>query len=93
MPAALRVVFDEGHFRWGTTAVGISSTAFGILHSLAQAMITGSIATRLGERRTLTLEIIADGIDHILLALATWGWMAFPIMVLFASGGIGMPVL
>lgn len=30
---------------------------------------------------------------YILLAFATRGWMAFPIMVLLASGGIGMPAL
>ncbi len=39
------------------------------------------------------LGMIADGAGYILLALATRGWMAFPIMVLLASGGIGMPAL
>ncbi|MFH7099104.1 TetA family tetracycline resistance MFS efflux pump, partial [Klebsiella pneumoniae] len=37
--------------------------------------------------------MIADGTGYILLAFATRGWMAFPIMVLLASGGIGMPAL
>ena len=37
------------------------------------------------------LGMIADGTGYILLAFATRGWMAFPIMVLLASGGIGMP--
>ncbi|MFP1464011.1 hypothetical protein ACLB1E_35305 [Escherichia coli] len=36
------------------------------------------------------LGMIADGTGYILLAFATRGWMAFPIMVLLASGGIGM---
>ena len=39
------------------------------------------------------LGMIADGTGYILLAFATRGWMAFPIMVLLASGGIGMPAL
>ncbi|WP_407243218.1 MFS transporter [Escherichia coli] len=61
------------------------------IHS--QAMITGPVAARLGERRALMLGMIADGTGYILLAFATRGWMAFPIMVLLASGGIGMPAL
>lgn len=44
-------------------------------------------------RRALMLGMIADGTGYILLAFATRGWMAFPIMVLLASGGIGMPAL
>ncbi|GHM57621.1 hypothetical protein ECZU51_62910 [Escherichia coli] len=56
-------------------------------------MITGPVAARLGERRALMLGMIADGTGYILLAFATRGWMAFPIMVLLASGGIGMPAL
>ncbi len=48
-------------------------------------MITGPVAARLGERRALMLGMIADGTGYILLAFATRGWMAFPIMVLLAS--------
>ncbi|HHZ6627571.1 TPA: MFS transporter, partial [Escherichia coli] len=93
VPAALWVIFGEDRFHWDATTIGISLAAFGILHSLAQAMITGPVAARLGERRALMLGMIADGTGYILLAFATRGWMAFPIMVLLASGGIGMPAL
>ncbi|EBB4175193.1 TCR/Tet family MFS transporter, partial [Salmonella enterica] len=89
VPAALWVIFGEDRFHWDATTIGISLAAFGILHSLAQAMITGPVAARLGERRALMLGMIADGTGYILLAFATRGWMAFPIMVLLASGGIG----
>ncbi|MCW0135579.1 Tet(A)/Tet(B)/Tet(C) family tetracycline efflux MFS transporter [Escherichia coli] len=93
VPAALWVIFGEDRFHWDATTIGISLAAFGILHSLAQAMITAPVAARLGERRALMLGMIADGTGYILLAFATRGWMAFPIMVLLASGGIGMPAL
>ena len=92
VPAALWVIFGEDRFHWDATTIGISLAAFGILHSLAQAMITGPVAARLGERRALMLGMIADGTGYILLARDT-GWMAFLIMVLLASGGIGMPAL
>ena len=41
VPAALWVIFGEDRFHWDATTIGISLAAFGILHSLAQAMITG----------------------------------------------------
>ncbi|WP_274806508.1 TCR/Tet family MFS transporter [Escherichia coli] len=51
-----------------------------------------------GERRPLRREALNPLASFrwargILLAFATRGWMAFPIMVLLASGGIGMPAL
>ncbi|MGK3350439.1 hypothetical protein ACSLNV_27600, partial [Escherichia coli] len=39
-------------------------------------------------RRALMLGMIADGTGYILLAFATRGWMAFPIMVLLVIGSI-----
>ncbi|ERO93885.1 hypothetical protein L411_00310 [Escherichia coli BWH 24] len=39
VPAALWVIFGEDRFHWDATTIGISLAAFGILHSLAQAMI------------------------------------------------------
>lgn len=87
-----------GHFRRGSLSLGRDHDrhfACRIWHSAftRQAMITGPVAARLGERRALMLGMIADGTGYILLAFATRGWMAFPIMVLLASGGIGMPAL
>ncbi len=87
-----------GHLRRGSLSLGHELDrhfACRIWYSTftRPAMITGPVTTRLGERRALMLGMIADGAGYILLALATRGWMAFPIMVLLASGGIGMPAL
>ena len=87
-----------GHLRRGSLSLGHELDrhfACRIWYSTftRPAMITGPVTTGLGERRALMLGMIADGAGYILLALATRGWMAFPIMVLLASGGIGMPAL
>ena len=78
VPAALWVIFGEDRFHWDATTIGISLAAFGILHSLARAMITGPVAARLGERRALMLGMIADGTGYIPLAFATRGWDGVP---------------
>ncbi|WP_447920192.1 Tet(A)/Tet(B)/Tet(C) family tetracycline efflux MFS transporter [Achromobacter aegrifaciens] len=93
VPATLWVIFGEDRFRWDAATIGVSLAAFGILHTLAQALATGPVTARLGEKRALLLGMCADAAGYVLLAFATRGWMAFPIMVLLACGGIGMPAL
>lgn len=93
IPAALWVIFGEDRFHWDSTTVGLSLAAFGTLHSLVQAVMTGTLIARLGEEWSLILGMLADGMGYILLAFVTQGWMVFPIIILLASGGIGMPAL
>lgn len=93
VPGALWVIYGEDRFQWDTAAVGLSLAAFGAMHALVQAFVTGRLTSRLGERLTLLLGIVADGAGFVLLAFATQGWMIWPILVLLASGGVGMPAL
>ncbi|HEY9269606.1 Tet(A)/Tet(B)/Tet(C) family tetracycline efflux MFS transporter [Achromobacter sp.] len=93
VPATLWVIYGEDRYQWDAATVGLSLAAFGALHALVQALATGPATARLGEKRTLLLGMAADALGYVLLAFATRGWMAFPIMVLLASGGIGMPAL
>ena len=93
VPAALWVIFGEDRFHWNAAMTGVSLATFGVLHALAQALATGPAIARLGEKRALIAGMLADGAGYVLLAFATQGWMAFAIMILLASGGIGMPAL
>lgn len=93
VPAALWVIYGEDRFQWDTTTVGLSLAAFGATHAIFQAFVTGPLSSRLGERRTLLFGMAADATGFILLAFATQGWMVFPILLLLAAGGVGMPAL
>ncbi len=93
VPAALWVIYGEDRFQWGTTTVGLSLAAFGATHAIFQAFVTGPLSSRLGERPTLLFGMAADATGFILLAFATQGWMVFPILLLLAAGGVGMPAL
>nr|WP_104663114.1 Tet(A)/Tet(B)/Tet(C) family tetracycline efflux MFS transporter [Ensifer adhaerens] len=93
VPAVLWVIFGERRFGWDATATGFSLAAFGLLHALAQGVVAGPVATRLGEKRALQLGIVLDSLGYGLLALATESWMVLPIVLLLAGGGIGTPAL
>ena len=93
VPAALWVIYGEDRFQWNTATVGLSLAAFGVTHAIFQAFVTGPLSSRLGERRTLLFGMAADATGFVLLAFATQGWMVFPILLLLAAGGVGMPAL
>lgn len=93
VPASLWVLYVEDKFRWDAFMVGISFAAFGIMHAVMQAFITGPATKRLGEIRVLLLGMAADAAGFILLAFATTGWMVFAIIPILCTGGIAMPAL
>lgn len=92
VPAALWVIFGEDRFHWDATTIGISLAAFGILHSLPS---NDHRPCSRPARRKAGTHARNDCRRHRLhpACLRDTGWMAFPIMVLLASGGIGMPAL
>lgn len=87
------VLYGEDKFSWDALTIGISLAGFGAFHALAQAFVAGPIAERWGERRAMLIGIVSDGTAYVVLALATSGWVAFPLMPLFCIGGIGLPAL
>lgn len=87
------VLYGEHKFGWDPWTVGLSLAGFGLFHALAQAFVAGPLAERFGERRALTVGIVADAAAYVLLALAAKGWMAFLLLPLFCLGGVGQPAL
>nr|AIA17966.1 TetA [uncultured bacterium] len=93
LPATLWVIYGEDQFHWSASQVGISLAGYGLAHALFQAFVTGPLATRLGEKRTLLLGMVADAIGFLAMAFITRGWMVPPVLLFLAAGGIGMPAL
>jgi DHA1 family tetracycline resistance protein-like MFS transporter len=87
------VIYCEDRFGWDARMVGLSFAAFGILHAVAQAFLTGPATKLFGERGSIVFGFLADGTAYVFMAFATEGWMAFALMPLFTAGGIAMPAL
>lgn len=92
-PATLWVIYGEDRFLWDSTRIGLSLAAFGATHTLLQAGLTGPLVQRLGETRVVMLGMAADALGLVLLALSVHGAMMLPILVLLATGGVGVPAL
>ncbi|APW59989.1 Tet(A)/Tet(B)/Tet(C) family tetracycline efflux MFS transporter [Paludisphaera borealis] len=93
VPATIWVIYGEDRYAWGTRMVGLTFAVFGVMYGLSQAFLTGWMSKRWGDRRSLLLALIADNLGFVGMALATQGWMVFPVMILLAAGGIAMPAL
>ena len=93
IPGSLWIIYGEDKFGWDVWMVGLTFAAFGILHAIAQAFFTGPITRLLGDRGAIVLGVVGDSTGFVLMALATRGWMVFPIMFFFTAGGIAMPAL
>ncbi|MGO4259589.1 Tet(A)/Tet(B)/Tet(C) family tetracycline efflux MFS transporter [Lysobacter sp. TAB13] len=93
VPGTLWALYGSNRFGWNATAVGLSMAAFGILHALFQAVVTGRATRLLGPPRTLLAGMVADAAGYVVFAFAQRGWIAAPGLLLAAAGGIGAPAL
>ncbi len=87
----LWVIYGEDKFAWDPWTIGFSLAGFGLFMALTQAFLAGPLAERVGERRAVTIGIVADAIAYVAIALATKGWMAFLLLPMFCLGGVGQP--
>jgi DHA1 family tetracycline resistance protein-like MFS transporter len=93
IPGTVWVLYTQEKFNWNSLMVGLSLASFGLCHAGAQAFLTGPIAKRFGEIRTIVIGIVFDGSAFVLVAIATRGWVPFALSPLFALGGVGLPAL
>lgn len=84
-----------GHdaFEWNGLWIGLSLGAFGVCQALAQAFLPGPAVKLLGERATILAGVACACVALVVMAFATYSWMIFAIMPVFALGGIGAPAL
>jgi DHA1 family tetracycline resistance protein-like MFS transporter len=92
-PIALWVIYGEDRFGWDTRTVGLSFAAFGLMHALAQAFLTGRLSARFGDRGTLLIALAFDNAAYFAMGAITRGWMAFAMCIPMAIGSISMPAL
>lgn len=93
VPATIWVIHGQDRYGWNMLIAGISLAAYGVCHSISQAFAIDPLVKKLGEKKTLVIGLICDGIGLILLSVSAKGWMPFALLPLFALGGIAVPSL
>ena len=91
--ATLWVISGHDRFGWSPSVVGLSLAAFGLVHALAQALLTGPAIAKLGERMTLIAALIIDGGAYAVLGLTGRGRVALSMIPVLSVAGLETPAL
>lgn len=87
------VLYGHDRFQWDTHTIGLSLALFGLLHAAVQALLTGPVIARIGERGAFMLSVAIDAVAYVGMGLASHGWMAFAIIPILCIGGMEGPAL
>lgn len=93
VPGTLWALYGNDRFGWNATSIGLSLAAFGILHALFQAVVTGHATRLLGAPRTVLAGMLADAAGYVAFGFARSNVAVAPGLVFAAAGGIGAPAV
>lgn len=86
-------LYTQTKFNWSSWQVGLSLSFVGIMIALSQGLLTRILIPKFGEFKSLKYGVIVDVISFALFAVATQGWMMYPIVMFFSLAGIAQPAL
>jgi len=87
-------LFSQARFGWTPSANGLFFTFIGVCAVLTQGLIVGRIAPRVGESRLASIGAAMAMVMFPFAAIATAGWMLYPILGVVAIGtGLSIPSL
>jgi len=86
-------LYTSYKFNWTSMQVGLSLAAVGISFGIGQGVTTRFAVPRLGEKNAVLLGTLILTFSYFCYAIATSGWMMYPIISLMIFGGIAIPSL
>jgi len=85
--------YAEARFDWSPSEIGVSLMAVGAAAALVQGGLTRVVVRRFGERRTAIFALSVATASHVAYALASKGWMIYPLVLVGALSGFTLPAL
>jgi len=87
-------LFSQARFGWTPSANGLFFTFIGVCAVLTQGFVVGRLAPRVGEYRLASIGAAMAVLMFPFAAVATAGWMLYPILGVVAIGtGLSIPCL
>lgn len=83
----------QSRFGWSLRMVGVSLMVVGLATAVVQGGLVRVAIPRLGERRALVIGFMMAITGHLLLGLATQGWMILVFIAPLALGGLAGPAV
>ena len=88
------ILYTSFRFGWGIAEAAFSLAFVGVCYFVVQSTLVGPIVKRFGERTTLLAGLVLGAISMLFYALATEGWMAYPLIAIYCVGNaVAQPAL
>jgi MFS transporter, DHA1 family, tetracycline resistance protein len=87
------VLYTSTRYGWTTLETGFSLTALGLLSATLEGVLIGTIARRLGTRRTILLALIAATLTYIGFGLAASSLVILIIVPFYAFASLYKPLV
>ena len=85
--------FASIQFNWSPAEIGLSLAFVGASMILVQFFVVGKAVDALGERRAVLVGMGSGALAFVGCALATSGWMVYPVFAISALSGLAYPAL
>lgn len=85
------VLYTTFRFHWSELDNGLSLALVGLTSGLAQVLLVKTMVDKLGERRAILWGLVCNMIGFTGFALASRGWMMFPVILFWSLSGVSGP--
>lgn len=85
------VLYTAYRYQWTVSQTGVSLAIVGAMAAIVQGGLVRVVVPRLGERRAIATGLCIGVLTMTGYAVATEGWMIYPILVFGSLGGITGP--
>lgn len=85
--------FMSARFNWTPLLIGLSLAATGVGMASVQALLTGRLVARIGERYAAIFGLSVAAAQCLFYAFIPYAWLVFPITFIGALQGVGYPSL
>lgn len=82
------VLYSEHRYGWTPFQVGMSLAFVGLSAVIVQGWLVRLMIPKLGEERALKIGVVIELTSYVMYALATEGWIVYPILAYGAFSGL-----
>ena len=87
------VLYTTYRYHWTPISNGLSLALIGLTTAIVQVVLTRVLVPKLGERRAVLVGFLFNVLGYLGFALASHGWMMYPVMIVWSLSGIAGPTI
>ncbi|BDI32226.1 tetracycline resistance MFS efflux pump [Capsulimonas corticalis] len=87
------VLYTTYRYHWTPIDNGLSLALIGLMTAIVQVGLIRVLVPKLGERRAVLVGFLFNVVGYLGFALASKGWMMYPVLIVWCLSGIAGPTI